>query len=156
VISFMPSHGGRAMRAARHPVNFAAPENSAAAEEAARLLLGGDDLVADESGHGRLSAHQTVHLRNASSSAAVTPGRVTLGTDACAAGPLLIVELGVEGSAVLSPDDFALITADGTWVPPEPACSADVRRLVFAVSAAGQLAYGPDHDAPGAVWDLRG
>jgi hypothetical protein len=158
---------GVGLRAARHPVTFAVPEGSAetasvspedqaAAEEAARILLGGG-LIAVGPNRGHLGAHETARLRDADTEVRVTPGRVTLGSDACAPGPLLTVELTVEGdTAAVGPADFYLISPDGVAVEPEPACSDDVRRLVFATSEPGRLAYGPDRAAPGAAWDLRG
>lgn len=133
-----------------------APDD-AAVEQAARILLGGgDEFGAVDPNARNLAAGQPVVLRNRDAEVQVTPGRVTLGTDTCAPGPLLTVAISVrevEGSATLPVHDFAMLTPAGPRRPIE-ACSIQHRSLVFAATEPGRLAYGPDPAAPEAVWRL--
>jgi hypothetical protein len=93
----------------------------------------------------------------------VTPTRVTAATSACAAGPLMSVELLVKlesGSEALPLNNFHLMTADGADAAPIPACStgfaefAVQRTLVFAATGADRLIVGKDAIASVAAWQV--
>jgi hypothetical protein len=174
---------GTAMRAARHERSFSAPtvtasappepagesapdgpgQDAAAVERAADILLGRGDLYAIGPDSMNLSPGQTVVLRNLDTEVRVKPGRVTVGTDTCAAGSLLKVELSVDlvrGSADLPVHDFALLGPDGSVVRALEACSvgfsepAPQRTVAFSAVQPGRLVYGSDQADPVAVWQL--
>jgi len=138
-------------------------QDAAAAEQAAEILLGDGDLYAIGPNSLNLFSGQSVVLRNVDTEVRVTPGRVALGTGACAAGPLLTVELSVQlvrGSVSLRLEDFALLVSDGLVSRAIEACSTGFsdaalkRTVVFAAAQPGRLVYGPDPADPVAMWQL--
>lgn len=165
---------GVALRATWHERSFGGPtgtgatapgvrtEQTVSAEEAAKILFGGGLHAADPQSMN-LPPGQTVVLRNVDTEVRVTPGRPSVGTGACAAGPLLTVELSIQlirGSAALPLEEFVLLTRDGSVVHAIDACSAGFadaapkRTVVFAAAQPGRLVYGPDPNDPVAIWQL--
>jgi len=171
---------GRALRVESPTPRFAAPGSAAAtafqqagagesAEDAAKLergakiLLGIDRMYTGDFNALNKSLGEPVLLRTRDTDLRVTPARATAGTAACAAGSLVTVELLVErvsGSAGLTPNNFALLAADGSAAAPIQGCStgfaeaAAQRTLVFAVEQPDRLVVGTDPADPAAGWQL--
>jgi hypothetical protein len=109
------------------------------------------------------SVGEPVVLQTRENAWRVTPVRVTGGTAACTAGPLVTVDLLVEprsGPPGLPLNDFLLMAADGSAAGPIQACStsfaeaAPQRTLVFAGADPDRLVFGTDLNHPVAVWHL--
>jgi hypothetical protein len=93
----------------------------------------------------------------------VTPTRVATGISACAAGPLVTIDLLVEsasGPEGLSLNDFILMALDGSAARPIQECStgfaedAPGRTLTFAAAQPDRLIFGKDPAAPVTMWHL--
>jgi hypothetical protein len=165
--SAAPGAGGATAASAGDDESTSVPltaEDSVAAEQAADILLGHGDLLAVGPDSMDLSPGQSVVLRNAETEVEVKPVRVTVGTDACADGPLVKVELSVvlvRGAASLSARDFTLLGSDGSMVGAIEACSAGFaelapgRAIAFPATQPGRLRYGSDPAHPVAVWQLN-
>jgi len=163
---------GVALRATWHERSFGGPtgatapgvrvEQTVSAADVAKILFGGGLHAADPQSMN-LPPGQTVVLRDVDTEVRVTPGRPSVGTGACAAGPLLTVELSIQlirGSAAFPLEEFVLLTRDGSVVHAIDACSAGFadaapkRTVVFAAARPGRLVYGPDPNDPVAMWQL--
>jgi hypothetical protein len=146
-------------------VAAASPQPGASAltdrqRRAMEALFGGGQVFTHDANALNKSVGEPVVLRTGKTVWRVTPATITAGFRACAAGPLLAVELLVEvesGSETLPLNAFHLVTADGTDVAVVPACStgtAEQRTLVFAGSEADRLIVGRDPSDPEVVWHL--
>jgi hypothetical protein len=145
------------------PDGTAPDEDDAAAERAARLLLGDGGLIAGDPNALHLAAGQPLILSDQDAQIEVTPKQVSVGTDDCAPGPLVTVNMSVKvlsGYATPALVDFSMRDADGTTVLPLLGCStgfseeAEQRTLVFGAAQPGRLVYGPDVTAPEGIWRL--
>lgn len=140
----------------------AGPVQDAALKRAGEILFGGGLDTNDPAALNK-SVGEPVALRTRESELTVTPTRVAAGTSACAAGPLVTIDLLVEsasGPEGLSLNDFILMAVDGSAARPIQECStgfaegAAGRTLTFAATQPDRLIFGKDPAVPVAMWHL--
>jgi hypothetical protein len=145
------------------PAGAGRSQRDAELAEAMKALMDDGGLFARDPSALDKTMGAPVVLMTAETELRVTPTRITVATAACAAGPLVTVELLVEslsGTEALPLNDFHLRAHDGSVAEPIPACStgfaeaAAKRTVVFAAATPDRLLFGTNPASPEAQWFL--